>query len=220
MGKMFLSPSTSKDSTDDLVDIFPCRFGEVTLPMLGAAFFERGWLALSWLDIHPSDTVALGDVGYVTEDGRFVAVDNVHRSLQANSGTLSWEGNQMFYNSGKFPDDTSADIIVSESRKSYQRRRHVHFQVSFDLINQITLDFPLSLSPHVCTWILTYTMKISMRCMRGGCCSTTRTRSSRSMASVFPRTSWCLVSGCTRPRIVSDPQHVQLFTSIAGGQLI
>ena len=92
MGEMFLSSSMSKDSSDDLVDILPYRFDEVTLPMLGAAFFQRGWLAPSWLNIHPSDRVALGDVGYVTEDGRLVFIDNVHHSLQAEFGTLSWEG--------------------------------------------------------------------------------------------------------------------------------
>ena len=159
IAEMFLSPSPSKYSTDDLGDILPCRFDEVTLPMLGAAFFEQGWLAPTRLDIHPSDPVALGDLGYVTEGGEFVIVDNIHR---AKSGILSWKGDQRFRNydeelegtsaaeiivsqSGnsapKFSscnkeyEDTSAAIIVSQSGESYHRRRQVHFPVSFDLIN-------------------------------------------------------------------------------------
>ena len=188
MGEMFLSPSTSKNSTDDFVDILPCRFDEVTLPMLGAAFFERGWLAPRSLHIRPSDTVALEDIGYWTDAGEFIVVDNVHHSLQAESGILSWNTNLRLYSGDKL-EDTSADIIVSRSGKSYQRRRHVHFQVSFDLINQITLDFSLSLFPPTSTCICKCPMKISIGCMHGGCYSTTRTRSSRSMASLLPRMS-------------------------------
>ena len=187
MGKMLLSPF--EDSTQDLVSILTRHFDEVTLPMLGAAFFEQGWLSPRLLHIPPSNTVALGDVGYVTEAGEFVVVANVHPSLQAESGALSWKGHGELFSGGKVLDDTSAEIIVSQSEQSYQRRRQVHFLVYFYLINQITLDFSLSLSPPACRSILTYTMKISMRCMHGSCCSTTRTRSSPGMASLFPRMS-------------------------------
>ena len=135
MGNFLLSPFAFRDSSQDFVDILPCRFDEVTLPMLGAAFFERGWLAPSRLDIHPSDPVALGDVGYVTEAGEFVIVDNIHRSLQAEYGTLSWKGYLEFRSGGNELEDTSAEVIISRSEKSYQRRRQVHFPVSFDLIN-------------------------------------------------------------------------------------
>ena len=187
MGGMFLSPSTPKDSTDDLVDNFSCPFEEVTLPMLGAAFFEQGWLAPRSLDIRSSDIVALGDIGYVTEAGEFIVVDNVHHSLQAGSGTLSRKG--LFLSNDAEIEDTSVEIIVSPSKKSHQRRRQVHLPVSSDLINQITLDFSLSLSPLTSTCICICTMKISMRCMHGSCCSTMRTRSSPGVASVLPRMS-------------------------------
>ena len=151
MVEMFLSPSTSKDSTDDLVDILPCRFEEVTLPMLGAAFFERGRLAPRCLDIRPSGIVALGDIGYWTDAGEFVVVDNVHHSLQAESGILSWNAHLSFYNGDEFLENTSADFIVSRSGTSYQRRRQVHFPVSFDLINQITYFrlFPLTIPAYM-----------------------------------------------------------------------
>ena len=88
MGQMLCFSFEGRDYTEDLVDIFPCRCDEVTLPMLGAAFFERGRLAPSWLNIHPPHTVALGDIGYVPEAGGFVAVHNVHRAFQATSGTF------------------------------------------------------------------------------------------------------------------------------------
>ena len=131
MGVMFVFASTSKDSTVDLVNMLPCRFDEVTLPMLGATFFEQGWLAARFLDIRPSDTVALGDVGYVTEDGEFVVVDNVHHSLQAGSGALSWGGDQRFSSGDNELENTSAEMIVSQSGKSYERRRQVYFSVSW-----------------------------------------------------------------------------------------
>jgi hypothetical protein len=76
------------DSADNLVDILGCRHEEIELPMLGAAFFDRGLLASQSLTIAPIDGIALGDIGYVTEGGNFVAVDNVHQYLQAKSGLL------------------------------------------------------------------------------------------------------------------------------------
>ena len=137
MGEMLLSPFASRDSTRDLVDILPRRFDEVTLPALGAVFFERGWLAPSGFRV-TSYTDTLGDVGYVTEAGEFVVVDNVHRSLQAESGTLSWKGDLQFYSGGKALKDTSAENIISPSGESYQRRRQVQFPGSFELVKQIT----------------------------------------------------------------------------------
>ena len=189
MGDLLLSASASRDNTDDFVDMFPCRFDEVTLPMLGAASFQRGWLASTWFNVHPSDPVALGDIGYVTEDGGFVVVDNIHHYLQAEAGTLSWKAHMRFRSGDKFLENTSAEMIISQSGKSYPRRRHVHFPVSSDLINQITLDFSISPSPPRWKCLCTHTMKISMRCMPGRSCSTTRTRSSPGMASLLPRMS-------------------------------
>ena len=135
---MLLSSFVPRDSTPDIVDILPCRFDEVTLPALGAAFFQQGWLAQSMVYIHPSGTVALGDVGYVTEAGDFVVVDEVHHLLQAESGTLSWRERLMFDFSAKILEDTSAEMIISRSGKSYHRRRQGYFPVSLDLINRVT----------------------------------------------------------------------------------
>ena len=103
------------------------------------------------LDIRPSDTVALGDIGYWTDAGEFIVVDNVHHSLQAESGTLSWEAHIRFRSGSKELGDTSADIIVSRSGKSYQRWRQVHFPVSSDLLSIIVwssiLRFRFTLRP-------------------------------------------------------------------------
>ena len=147
MGEMLLSPFQQRDQIEDLVDILPSRFDEVTLPILGAAFFECGCLAPCRLDIHPYNPVALGTIGYVTEAGKFVVVDNVHHSLQAKSGTLSWQGHLEFCSGGKELEDTPAEIIISRSEQSYQQRRQVYFPVSFDLINLITYFrlFPLTI---------------------------------------------------------------------------
>ena len=123
MGDMLCSSLRWLDSTENRVDILPRPFEEVTLLMLGAAFFERGWLGPSGACIHPSDRVALGDIGYVTEAGDFAVVNNVHHSLQAESGALSWSEYRVFHSGGKFLKDTPADIIISQSGKNYQRRR-------------------------------------------------------------------------------------------------
>ena len=131
-----LSSFVPRGSTPDIVDILPCRFDEVTLPALGAAFFQQGWLAQSMVYIHPSGTVALGDVGYVTEAGDFVVVDEVHHLLQAESGTLSWRERLMFLWGAV--EATSAEMIISRSGKSYHRRRQGYFPVSLDLINRVT----------------------------------------------------------------------------------
>ena len=141
-----------------------------------------------------------------------------HGQYELPLAWLSWHWDRWFP-TGTCP--TSAEIIVSQSRKSYQQWRWVHFPVPFHLINQIIYLGPaLSLSPHICTWILTYTMKIRMRCMHGSCCSTMHTQLFPRMASLLPYMSWSLVSGSTCPEIVSDPLHVQLFIFITHGILI
>ena len=111
------------EPTDDIDDILSRPYDEITLPMLGAALFERGWIQPSHHSIHPIDPLALGDIGYVTEAGNFVVVDNVHHRLQAKSGTLSWDGNLEFKSGRESLEDTSAEDIVSERGNVYYRRR-------------------------------------------------------------------------------------------------
>jgi hypothetical protein len=85
MGEMLCLSLSRIDSADNLVDILGCHHEEIKLPMLGAAFFEQGLLASKWCAIAPIDGIALGDIGYVTEAGNFLVVDNVHQCLQAKS---------------------------------------------------------------------------------------------------------------------------------------
>ena len=220
MGEMLLSPSMLRGSTDDFVDILPCRFDEVTLPMLGSAFFERDCLAPRSLHIRPSDTIALGDIGYWTDAGEFVVVDNVHHYLQAESEILSWSTHLRFYSGDEF-EDTSADVIVSQSGKSYQRRRQVHFPVSSDLINPITYFrlFPLTIPAHMQIHIdLRYENLDEMHAWK------VLQHDAHSIIaqhglSISPHE--LMLGQCgTRPEIASDPQHVQLFIFIAGGILV
>ena len=128
MGEMLCRLSEEMESTEDLVDILGCHHEEISLPMLGTALFERGLLAPRFLSIRPTGTIALGDVGYVTEDGDFVVVDNVHQHIQATSGALSWSERLWAGSGDKFLPDT-AEVIKCQSGKSYQRRRQVHFSL-------------------------------------------------------------------------------------------
>ena len=111
------------EPTDDIDDILSRPYDEITLPMLGAALFERGWIQPILRSIHPIGPLALGDIGYVTEAGNFVVLDNVHHRLQAKSGTLSWDGNLEFWSGRESLEDTSAEDIVSERGNVYYRRR-------------------------------------------------------------------------------------------------
>ena len=130
IGQM-ISESFRWGEPTDIDDILPCRFDEITLPMLGLALFERGWVHPTHHLIHPIDTLALGDIGYLTEARRFVVVDNVHHRLQAKSGTLSWDGTLGFM-SGEI-EDTSAEDIVSEKGNVYFRRRQVYSLFEYSL---------------------------------------------------------------------------------------
>ena len=56
------------ESTDDLVDILDCPYEEITLPMLGVAFFELGLLARCSFGIRSTGMIALRDVGYQLPD--------------------------------------------------------------------------------------------------------------------------------------------------------
>ena len=60
MGVMILESLRLGEPTD-IDDILPCRYDEITLPMLGAALFERGWIRPGHRSIYPIDTLALGD---------------------------------------------------------------------------------------------------------------------------------------------------------------
>ena len=112
-------------STEDLVDILRCRYEETNLSMLGAAFFERGWLAPSVCNFNPINTVGLGDIGYMNEAGNFVAVDNVHRFMQAENEPLSWNSNEclQFSSGDLILEHTTSEYIESKAGKAYQRRR-------------------------------------------------------------------------------------------------
>ena len=125
MGEMLCRLSEEMESSDELVDILGCPFEETSLPMLGAALFERGLLAPRFLDIRPTGTIALGDVGYVTEAGDFVVVDNVHQHIQATSGAVSWSEDLWVESGDQFLD--TSEVVESQSGKSYQRRRQVYF---------------------------------------------------------------------------------------------
>ena len=115
------------ESTDDLVDILGCPYEEITLPMLGVAFFELGLLSRRFFGIRPTGTIALGDVGYETVAGNFVVVDNVHENLQAMSGSLSWHEALRVTSGTEYLWPTSGEIVESQARTCYQRRRQVRF---------------------------------------------------------------------------------------------
>ena len=136
MGEMLCRLSQEMESTDDLVDILGCHHEEISLPMLGTALFERGLLRPRFLQIRPTGTIALGDVGYVTETSDFVVVDNVHQHMQATSGTLSWSEELLARSGYEFLRDTS-EVVESQSGESYQRRRQVHFSVCSRLIKNL-----------------------------------------------------------------------------------
>jgi hypothetical protein len=129
LGSTFCNSLVRLESPDDLLDILQCRYDDLDLPKLGAAIFERGWLAPSRLRIRPTGTIALGDIGYVTEAGDFVVVENVHHFLLAKSGILSWRVNLMFRSGFEFLEDIPAQDIMNDGRQPYRRRGQVYFTV-------------------------------------------------------------------------------------------
>ena len=114
-------------STDDLVDILGCPYEEITIPMLGVAFFQRGLLERRFFGILPTGTIALGDVGYETAAGNFVVVDNVHENLQAMSRSFSWHENLRVTSGTEYLWPTSGEIVESQAGTCYQRRRQARF---------------------------------------------------------------------------------------------
>ena len=121
MGDAILESLHQGEPTDDIDDILPSHYDEITLLMLRAALFEQGWIWLTHHCIQPIDTLALGDIGYVTEAGEFVLVDNMHYCLQAKSRTLSWDGNLEFMSGRNSLEDTSGENIVSKRGNVYYR---------------------------------------------------------------------------------------------------
>ena len=121
-GEILCRSLALKQSADDLVDVLKYGHEEVNLPMLGAVLFERGFLASRYLCIHPTRRITLGDIGYVTEVGTFVVADNIHQSLQAEYGSLSWSEGLLFVNGDEFLELTPVEV-VGQAGKSYQRRK-------------------------------------------------------------------------------------------------
>jgi len=112
-------------STEDLVNVLRCRYDEITLTMLGEAFLKRGWLTRRTCDIHPTDTVGLGDIVYVDDAGSFVFVDNVHdlHGMEEESGTVFQEWRLEFQSGDEDLNYISAEVIYSETGNAYDRRR-------------------------------------------------------------------------------------------------
>ena len=141
MGEMLCRLSEEMECTDDLVDILGCPYEETSLPRLGAALFDRGLLPSRYVCIRPTGTIALGDVGYVTETGDFVVIDNVHEDLQATSGTLSWCENLLVRSGSEYLEDTS-ESVESQAGNSFQQRRQVRFFLSMRLVKNLFQTSP------------------------------------------------------------------------------
>ena len=190
MGNMLCHSPAWTRSSEDLIDILRCRYEDITLPMLGAAFFERGWLAPNVLGIHPIDTLTLGDIGYVNETGNFVVIDNLRHSIQARSGPLFWSEYLQVQSRPEDIVNTPSEEILSSTGKSYQRRRQqstftcfIYTQAKcFNL--SLILDSALSLSPRMRICASVSNMKIWMKDMRGKCSSSMLMRSSPVKASL------------------------------------
>ena len=138
MGEMLCRLSEKMEITDDLVDILGCPYREISLPRLGAALFERGLLTPRYVRIRPTGTIALGDVGYETEAGDFVVVDNVHQHLQAVSGSLSWREDLWVGSGDEYLWHTAGEVVESQPVKSYQRRKQVPFSVFLRLVDNLS----------------------------------------------------------------------------------
>ena len=151
MGEMLCRSLAWMQRTDDLVDVLGCPYAEINLSMLGAAMFERGLLAPRYLSIHLTGTIALGDVGYETDDGKFVVIENVHQDLQAAYGSLSWKERLWVRSGYQYFEDTAAEV-VGQVGNSYQRRRRVHFSLCLRLAMTSSRLRPLGVPAHVYMW--------------------------------------------------------------------
>ena len=163
LGHMLLMSIGWPRHTGDIDEILPYRHDDITLPILGAALFERGWVHSTELHVHATDALTLGDTGYVTE-GNFVVVDNVHHRLQGKSEPhvvvvdnvrhrLQGESQPLFWNGGSGSPETPSlnnipvEEIISSGGHVYHRRRQVYSPVWRSPNPSPTLGFVLSLSP-------------------------------------------------------------------------
>ena len=144
LGHMLLMLLGLPRHTGDIDDILAYPHDDIALPILGATLFERGWVHPTDLDVHATDALTLGDVGYVAE-GNFVVVDNVHHRLQGESQPLFWNGRSR--NNVTDFKDIPVEEIISSGGHVYHRRRQVYFPVCRSPNPSPTLGFVLSLSP-------------------------------------------------------------------------
>lgn len=62
----------------NLDDLMKCDYSELNLQMLETAFAENAWFAPRKAWIPPGTFLRLGDIVYVTEDGNFQIIANIH----------------------------------------------------------------------------------------------------------------------------------------------
>ena len=163
LGHMILKSFGWLRRTGDIDDILPYPHDDITLPILGAALFEWGWVHSTDLHVHATDALTLGDIGYVT-DSNFVVVDNIHHCLQGKSEPhvvvvdnvehrLQGESQPLFWNGGSGSTGATSlkhipvEEIISSREHVYHRRRQVYFPVCRSPNLSPTLGFVLSLSP-------------------------------------------------------------------------
>jgi hypothetical protein len=93
-----------------------------SLPVLASALLENGYLGACSGYVIGSSSIALGDVGHMADDGRFVVVDNLHNLLISSDGAASsWYSRQ-----SRYPEESSQDTVVLEhSGMSYRRLRQI-----------------------------------------------------------------------------------------------
>lgn len=83
---------TWADGVYGLDALFNRGLQNLNLSAFNSLLFDNGWLGESTDYFRGGPTIELGDVGYRTENGRFVVVTNIHTTLMSeNSNSLVWE---------------------------------------------------------------------------------------------------------------------------------
>ncbi|KIJ30141.1 hypothetical protein M422DRAFT_268387 [Sphaerobolus stellatus SS14] len=126
-----------RDESRNLEDLMRCKYAEINLQMLETTFTENAWFAPRKAWILPGTFLRLGDIGYVTKDGNFETLANIHNYpaaiLDSNNDIRQEEGNPVdeWSCSYEFTGGAALNEPVEHRTRANETYRETSYQATF-----------------------------------------------------------------------------------------
>jgi hypothetical protein len=103
------------DNALDINNALGVDVASMDINTLGTSLFDNGWMGWCSSQEFPKGCPSLGDIGYMSSNGSFVRIDNLHQSLRF-SGVHTYIGGP-----GTWESEVDDGGIVNSGGRSYHR---------------------------------------------------------------------------------------------------